>query len=171
MASRCKRHGAAVTLVEVLIAAGLGTMVLAGLYAMSRFGERTTGTTVVQADCLRRANLLVRHVRRMLQRSEAVLCPAPGDEASCLVVRGWNGAHQVVRLAPTHRHVLAVDESGERATCLVDLDDSPAFFAALTFATAVGGDLTVRVAFCSRSGDPVTGCASVVAHPGRAVHR
>lgn len=162
-----KMRSRGLTVIEILIAACIATVLFAALWGAVRYSGRSTGAAMVQADCIRRAGLLVGRLQREIDRGETLLHPAPGATVDTLVLRLWNGRYRLVYAAPSRRHVIASDVGGEevegRSALVVEFDDTKAYLDRLEFQNVAGSELIVTCRFHDGQGKPLAGCDGLTA--------
>lgn len=150
------------TLVEILVAAVVTTLVVGILWTMTSLGERSTSEARGQADCLQRVMTLVRRLSRDVERAELVLLPGTGQTSPGLMLRHAGGAVESVELTRSRRHVVSRNLASQAVVVLADLTDTDLFLAGLEFAACPGGELQVQFSFCDDHGQPVPGLTGLL---------
>lgn len=155
--SRRRPRHRGLTLVEILVAAVVTTLVVGILWTMTSLGERSTSEARGQADCLQRVMTLVRRLSRDVERAELVLLPGPGQTAPGLMLRHAGGAVEAVELTQSRRHVVSRNLASEAIVVLADLTGTDLLLSGLEFVSCPDGELQVQFSFCDDDGRPVPG--------------
>jgi Tfp pilus assembly protein PilV len=150
------------TMVEILVAAVVTTLVVGILWTMTSLGERSTSEARGQADCLQRVMTLVRRLTRDASRAELVLLPGPGQTAPGLMLRHAGGAVESVELTASRRHVVSRNLASGAVVVLADLTDTDLLLAGLQFVSCASGELQVQFSFCDDRGQPVPGLTGLL---------
>jgi len=135
------------SIVEVVVAALILMVVLAGIWSFSSFGRRSFERDTILAESMDRKMQLVEAVRLEMHTAVRILAPVAGAESRCAAFVDGFGVTKVLFLAPDGRN-MALKILGRPDTYLLTRGDgSPVVVADLLFRNEAGKGLGFRMDF------------------------
>jgi len=143
------------TLVELLFAAAIITLILAGIHQTMLFSRMNADKGTLQTECTAKGCLALEHITRIIRCSERILYPRPGGEANYLVLQDSLGTRRTIYVTPDgERLCVKVVGTGEPKV-IAGLQSSSVLFSNVRFRNVANQEIFMIIAFMTRDGKDI----------------
>jgi prepilin-type N-terminal cleavage/methylation domain-containing protein len=150
----------AFTLVELLIAASLITIVLAGLWGGISFSGKATKSSMLQSDAMNSADSTFRKLQMFLAACEKIDFPLADNSSGYAVVTDYIGSKWVIALANDRKTVIVSGVEESNTYKLFSTNQTLLKFTKLDFHNLGGKELKLTLSLDNVNGDKIRSLTS-----------